>query len=340
MLGYCMTGTHNEHNHKYFEEQVGHIAFVFLANLLHFNLDSRRYMATAVLNAVYKPLESRQGELANLSEELRRQLMDVSTLDILAKAFMAIEDLGKILLTSGKAIKEIPDTILGAGQDDSFKAIAKYSALAERDLYELFPFLHRKAYGLEGDEAQAVEQYWEQNSAAFKRTLVFVSRFIDRHAWAYNKYKHGIPIILAMKPSGPLPAGINGAVPIFTTTADLPDVKMILTGDLIADKLIGFTGSVVDFSKALVERRLQMAELGGVPPPLLTHVNEASGIATYESWGLGKFDMVTEEKFNSAFQRVMTRMNRTRIEATLNFKIDEQKLHELINFYTQPWRIA
>jgi hypothetical protein len=106
----------------YFYEEVGEIAYIFLANLFRFNLDARRYMANAVFNAVYKPLEERQGDLAQIDDESRRKLLDLATLDILSKVFMALEDLGKILLTVHKPLHQLPSLVLGATQNDSLRA--------------------------------------------------------------------------------------------------------------------------------------------------------------------------------------------------------------------------
>jgi len=60
-----------DQEHPYFYNEVGEIAFIFLANLSRFNLDSRRYMAHAIFNAVYKPMERREGDLAQIDSESR-----------------------------------------------------------------------------------------------------------------------------------------------------------------------------------------------------------------------------------------------------------------------------
>jgi len=75
---------------KYFNEEVEPAAFVFLSNLQRFNLDSRSYMANTIYNAVYVPVEKRSGEFANIDENSRTQLLDLATLDILAKVFLAM----------------------------------------------------------------------------------------------------------------------------------------------------------------------------------------------------------------------------------------------------------
>jgi len=186
-----MSASDEDRRHKFFYEEVGEIAFIFLANLMHFNLDSRRYMANAIFNAVYKPLEKREGELAQIDENSRRQLLDVATLDILTKAFIALEDLGKILLTTLKPMRDIPATMLDAGQNDSLAAITRFSQQTERQLLKVFPFEHPRKYGLVGEEEAAVLAYYHQQATVLKRILVFATEFVLRHTWAYNKYKHG-----------------------------------------------------------------------------------------------------------------------------------------------------
>ena len=326
-------------NHRYFREEVGEVAFIFLANLLNFNLDARRYMATATFNAIYKPLEERRGDLANLDDAARRQLLDLATLDILARVFMALEDLGKILLTTGKPLRDVPNVILGAGQADSLGAIGRFARRTEAEIRAAFPFIQPQEYGLEGVEAAGVERYYSGTVAVTRRMLAFLADFVDRHTWAYNKYKHGIPIILALY-GQPLAQGIEGTMPIFTTAADLSKAKFILTGHLVAEKLIGLVGSVVGLSKTLIERRIQMAELGGLPPPLLCRATKVGQETKYESWGFGIFEKDIEQAFTSAFTKIMQQLHRTEIRATLNVQTDQVKTQNWVEFYTRDWRIS
>lgn len=325
--------------HRYFYEEVGQIAFIFLANLFHFNLDARRYMAAAVFNAVYKPLEDQQGDLAEIDIESRRKLLDLTTLEILSKVFMALEDLGKILLTVEKPLRELPSVMLGASQGASLQAIKRYAAKAENELFPMFPFVDPKQYSLSSEQSNAVNDYYLRSAAVTKKMLKFLAEFIERHEWAYNKYKHGIPIILAL--GGERPAeGIDGTIPIFTDTKNLSKAKFILVGHLVAEKLISFTGSVVDFSKTLVERRLQMAELGGLPPPVLCHSERTGNTVTYKGWEFGQVNRESEQILAPILNESLGRLRRTKIEATLNVQVDHQKLDDLIAFYLRDWRIA
>jgi hypothetical protein len=333
-----MSDPNRSNRHKFFHEEVGEIAFIFLANLMHFNLDSRRYMANAIFNAVYTPLEKREGELAQIDEKARRQLLDLATLDILTKVFMAVEDLGKILLTTGKPLKEVPATMLDAGQNDSLAAITRCSQQTEQQLMGVFPFVHPRKYGLVGEEKSAVLAYSLQHATALKTILAFATDFVQRHTWAYNKYKHGLSIILAMQ-AQPLAEGIDGTVPIFTNASDLRSAKFILTGHAVVDKLIGFLGSIVDLSKTLVERKLQIAELGGIPPLLLCHTSDKGNEITFEPYGWGKFEGASQKTFIAAFHKTIGTVTRTKIEATLQVNTDPAKVQDWVDFYVRDWRV-
>ena len=183
----------------YYKEQVGQEALTFLFNLFNFNLDSRVHVANGIFNAIYETLAHRSGDLAELNDKTRRQLLDLITLEVLSKAFMGIEDLGKVLLSSGKPLKDLPNVILDCGQEDSLQGIGRFAEIAPLDLKHVFPFLHPREYGLTGLEEAAVQRYNLSNLAALKARLAFIARFIDRHREAYNKYKHGIPIMLGME---------------------------------------------------------------------------------------------------------------------------------------------
>lgn len=324
---------------EYFAKEVGKVAFIFLANLNRFNLDSRRYMANAIFNNVYKPLENREGDLAGMDAESRRQLLDLATLDILTKVFMALEDFGKILLTAGKAIRDIPPVLLDAGQNDSLAALTRYSRKTDRQLMAVFPFAHPREYGLAGQEEAAINAYNLHHAGALKKMLTFVSEFVERHTWAYNKYKHGIPIVLAM-PGPALGDGIDGTVPIFTNMAGLKNPKFILTGHAVVDKLIGFLSSIVGLSKVIVERRLQMAELGGIPPPVLCHTSGKGVERSYQPFCWGELNENTKGVVDGVFQSTLRRMEFTNVEATLKVQGDPSKIEDWVKFYTRPdWRV-
>src|SRR5690242_19559099 len=99
-------------NQQKLTEEADKIAFIFSANLNQFNLESRLHMAAGVFNAIYKPLEKREGELDKLNDAGRKELMDLVTLDIMSKTFMAMEDLGKIVIASKATLGDFPYTIL------------------------------------------------------------------------------------------------------------------------------------------------------------------------------------------------------------------------------------
>ena len=204
----------------------------------------------------------------------------------------------------------------------------------------VFPFRHpRGEYDLVGEEAQAVEEYNIKHARTLKNMLAFASEFIDRHTWAYNIYKHGISVILAMETMA-LPEGVDGVVPIFTSGSNLQDIKFILTGPTIAEKLTGFLDSISGISKSLLERRLQMAELGGTSLPLLAHMSSTGNqlVFTPYSWGQ-KFEKRTTDVFTGVFHRIVGAIERTPIEATLHVDINRSRLEDWVRFYQNDWRV-
>ena len=298
-------------------------------------------MAAGMLNALYNPLQQRHGELANIDDESRRKLLDVMTLDILSRVFMGLEDLGKLLLASCKPPRDLPATMLDAGQNDSLAAITRYSQKTESELMRVFPFLHpRGIYGFQGEEEDAVREYAFEHAMALRKMLSFAAEFIQRHTWAYNIYKHGISVILAM-PGPPLPDGIDGLIPIFTSGGDLQNAKFILTGHTVAEKLSGFVSSVVGISKMIVERRIQMAELGGTPPPLLCHMSEDAGQLRLTPWSwVQSLSDRTVSLSNAAFNKIVDKFQSTRINAKLELKVDRTRVEDWVKFYSCDWRVV
>jgi hypothetical protein len=141
--------------------------------------------------------------------------------------------------------------------------------------------------------------------------------------------------------SSSLPPGIDGPIPIFTSATDLQNAKFVLAGHGVVDKLIGFLSSVVSISKDLVERRLQITEMGGMPPPLLCHTTEQGAAQSYEAYSWGVFDEATNKPFTDAFRKVMQIMGRTNVEATLNVTLDPSRVEDWVKFYTRSdWRIV
>jgi len=128
-------------------------------------------------------------------------------------------------------------------------------------------------------------------------------------------------------------------VPIFTSASDLQSAKFILTGHTVIEKLVGFLGSVVDLSKTLVERKLQIAELGGTIPLLLCHSKDTGTDLTLEPYGWGKFEESSQKTFIAAFHRTIGSVTRTKIQATLNVNTDPAKIQDWVNFYLRDWRV-
>jgi hypothetical protein len=133
---------------------------------------------------------------------------------------------------------------------------------------------------------------------------------------------------------------IDGAVGIFRDGKDIKNAGFMLVGDKVIERLIGFVDDVVFFSKLLVERRLQMAELGGTPPPLLCHGTETGSSIKYDAMIVGGIDKDLEARVTPIFEKIIQSLKRTKITVTVDVAIDRQKLQDSVDFYMREWKIV
>ncbi len=124
--------------HRHFQKDFTQETFIFLSNLLSFNLDSRRLMANATLNALYKPLKNREGDFNKLDDISRTRLLNLTTLEILSKVYMALEDLGKILISANRPLREFPESFVTLEQKRSLSAFGDCARKPEQDICSMF----------------------------------------------------------------------------------------------------------------------------------------------------------------------------------------------------------
>jgi len=328
-----------EQRRRYLNDEFTMETYLFFANLGSFNLYSRLFMANAIRNAVYTPLLRREGELANIDAPNRQRLLNVTTLEILAKVFMALEDLGKILIAAQDPLREFPRTFVTLEQKRSLDAFRVLTRKPEEDLYPIVPFWRSEQYGLTGERAKALDAYNSHTTVHIKKFLAFIADFIDKHGAAYNRYKHGMPVIVSMEGDA-LAEGIESLVMIIRDGKDMHNVGMLLTGPVVIEKFIVLLNHVVKLSKFLIDRRVQMAESGGIPLPLLCETqNLAEGSVNYLPWVFAGFDSRLDAQVQAASDEIHAALG-GRVEITLDLRTDRSKLDEWIKFYQQDWRIG
>lgn len=326
-------------NPRYFQEEFTQETFVFLANLLSFNLDSRRLMANGILNALYTPVKNRDGDFSKLDDLDRTRLLNLTTLEILAKVYMALEDLGKILVSARRRLPEFAESFVTLEQKRSLSAFAELARRPERDLCSIFPLWKPERYRLVGYEARTLAEYNQRVAKFSGKVLPFIAEFVERHNAAYNRYKHGMPVMVGLEAQSPA-VGIDGLVGIIRDGKDVKNAGFMLVGDKVVEKFIGFIDDVVFLSKVLVQRRLQMAELGGTPPPVLCRSVEKDTSIEYQTILFGGIDEHLQRRVIPILDKVLQPLKRTRITVTVKADIERQKLQDWADFYRRDWRIT
>jgi hypothetical protein len=335
-----LTPRNKEQREHYLNEECTRETFLFLANLGSFNLHSRRLVANAIRNAVYTPLLKREGEMAKFGPLDRQRRLNVTTLEILAKVYMALEDLGKILIAAPRPLREFPETFVTLEQKKSLGAFRLLANKSEKDLYPIVPFWRSEQYGLTGERARALDAYNFHTTAHIRKFLAFIADFTDKHDAAYNRYKHGMPVIVSLE-GDPVAEGIESLVVIMRDGKNLRTAGMFLTGLVVVEKLIALLNTVVDLSKLLIDRRVQMVEFGGIPLPVLCErQNLEDGSVNYMASSFAGFDSALQAHLRAAFDDNQSTLGPpTNITANVNVRADMATLDEWIKFYQQDWRI-
>ena len=162
-------------NREHFITEFTADTFAFLANLLQFNLDSRRFVVDAMTGGLYGPLERREGQFEGIEPLARQRLLSLITLAILSTVYMALEDLGKILRLHKEPLREFPNRFVRLTQESSLSAFQELSTVPERSLLNVFPLWKPEWYGIGGQEATALNDYNIRVARITKQFLAFLA---------------------------------------------------------------------------------------------------------------------------------------------------------------------
>lgn len=324
---------------KWFEQHFGQEAFLVVSNLLRFNIESRKLLLNAEYNAIYKPLAERQGDLAKIEPAAQRLLLDAITLDLLSKVMASIEDFGKVLIALGKEPKQMPGALIQATQADSLSVYQRLSTEAESALMGRFDLWDPARYGLSGEDAAAMREYNRIFVKTVKDLLTEVAEFITWHEFAYNKYKHGNSVLMGVSDEGQEPGeGFSAPIGVFADHTDLSKIRFVLGGERVVAQLRTMQQMVVDMAKALVERRLQLAEFGGVPLPVLCEGRpEPPNQTKYTPLIFGTVPRSIWPTLERVFGDHMKRAKYVRVVLTQKTEVEKSKLLERMHYYNREW---
>lgn len=100
-----LTPEQREQRRSWLEQEFKVDTYFLLRTFDHFNLDSRRIIARAMADEVYRSMEARTGSFAAWDDASRRFGMDLVAIEIMSTVFMALEDFGKLLLITKSPTK-------------------------------------------------------------------------------------------------------------------------------------------------------------------------------------------------------------------------------------------
>lgn len=327
---------------QWFEEHFGVEAFLVVANLLRFNIQSRRLLANAEFNAIYQPLARREGDMARIAPEQRRMLLDAVTLDLLSKVMASIEDLGKVLIALGKEPKNMPGALIQATQNDSLVIFESLVAASDEALKGRFDLWDPARYGISGEDAEVMREYNRIFVETVRSVLKVIAEFIEWHDFAYNKYKHGNSVVMGVGGDEQSPGpGFTPPIGVFTDHTDLTKMRFILGGDRVVAQLLTMHQVAVDLCKALVERRLQLAEFGGVPLPVLCEGSpEQPNQTKYTPLIFGTVPKGMWDALLRLFVAHMKAAKYVRVMVNQTTQVDNAKLQERMDYYNRDWNPA
>jgi hypothetical protein len=307
-----------------------------LQDLYKFNLKSRQLLVHGLHNAIYRPVSDKTGDFVKLPEPQRRLLMDMLTLEMLSHVMHAIEDLGKIFIALRKPIPDMPGALIGANQKDSLQAYSEVLAASDQKLAGMLDLWDPARYEIDGDAAVALREYYALTMDGIRKLCRLCEEFIAFHDFAYNKYKHGNAITMGLQGNAPAP-GFDAPIGIHTDAQDTTKSKFVLSGERVVQQMRVLVNAVTGLSEALVGRRMQLSETGGVPVPLLAVFevqNDQIGYSAYFMKG------VTEElrgRLRPLWEEFVAQRERMAMTLNIEVNVEPGALQERLAFYQRDW---
>lgn len=313
----------------WFETNFTSSAYATFENLLTFTLDSRPFLAQSIASSVFLPV-------AQLDAPQRAQRMVVGELEVLALAFAAIEDLGRIVIAVQRPAPEFPASLMSVSPTRARKVFHRLSSQSPRRWRRIFPFATPRSYGLKGEDAAAFDRYYDASGAAGIELFKFVAEFIRRNELVYTRYAYGSTFASALQAVAGV-TGIDYLVGVQSNPERPDTLTSMPVGPLVMDRLLFFIGQLAAFSKVLVERRMQIAQFSGRVPPVLLASRPIPGGTRLDAFALGgtQFERLVDQRGRA----ILAGMERTDIRINVKADIDEKGFENDVAFFRGDWRL-
>ena len=232
----------------------------------------------------------------------------------------------------------MPAALIGATQADSFSVFGRLAQAEDRTLRGRFDLWDPARYGMAGDDADALREYNRIFLVVMRELFRVVDEFISKHEVAYNKYKHGNSILIARGSMSTSAEGFTEPIGVLDDHMDLTKMKFILGGERVVSQFRTMQQMVVDMARALLERRLQLSEFGGVPLPILCEGSPQPPDQTkYTPLVFGTVPPELWARLEGIWARHMAKPDYVRVVLNLRTDVDRSKLQERIDYYNREW---
>lgn len=255
-----------EEYRTFVEREFGINTLFLFRNYLSFGLKSRLELLN-LHSFLFEEL-SKGPRFSRFSDNLKIVIKRLICLEALSKVMMFIEELGAFCIAFQGDLKDLPKKILSytQGELDRFYRDAEKANLAF--FLKIWDYPEPDELTSIQDEKELLSKVMNNNAIFLKHTILLAKRFRDRHRTTYNKYKHGIPMILDLQlTTGKPPEGFDSIAVIHDKDQPFKRLFGTLVGKNPLDRYLRLQGSIFDLLTSLIERRLLKLDFDGVRFP-------------------------------------------------------------------------
>jgi len=304
---------------QFIKENIGEDNFAFLSGYLNFSSHSRLQCADIILDA-YKKLD--KGEIyKQLDQEQKNNLKGALTIDLLSKVMMSIEDLGSL-------IKALPD--LKTFFKEFLEVEPRQARLACKEIlkqdneyfFDLLTYPNVDSLPIDDDEKKLLRKTYERNVDVLKKTIAKIVEFIEKHAKAFLKSKHGYPIFIGIE-SNYLAEGIDMIIPVLYKTEPNSQSKIVLSGVKVVEKYFKLISTTTHLIKELIFSKLRMIECAGFKQPLyIAHC---------------KLSHKEKKQLEEINRKCCGGITRPKVNIMMKIEGKRSDLKDLVSFFSGDW---